>query len=261
MLTRSMQLFFGLFCGNRGPFCADYYFRNFHTYCSHICGSILLFYVVGLFLTHVSALLKNHHFPENLPIAFNETYEEVDTHFLNLVRTVSDEHLFSGCAALCSILWKDVLCVSYVGDVSAILKRGNNIEVLSDGKLIIGDNDEEEILLADPVGRGLGSLDYKSKDLESSNAITEQPKIEIVPLSNDCRWMLIGSWGFWDYISPQEADDLITRMLVQEENQEPEERGRFLYTVCIELIAKCSENGSDSCVSCVLVEFKSNNFI
>jgi len=204
-VTEEKGSFFGLFDGHNGTHCAQYLHENL-----------------------LSNYLEQKSYPKDMSVAFTQSFQEVDSLFLEQARANDYE---DGASALVVHIWNNVIYVANSGDSMGYL-------CCTDGAIPMTD-----ILRA----HGFGNLSFKDK-----KKVVVTPKITQFDITPQSKFFILGTWTFWNSMNPKEVIEYILEKL----NNKSCIDGTEIHNICLELVSRASSKAEEDNISCLLVIFR-----
>ena len=197
--------FFAIYDGYSGSMAAEK--------CARYLGDLLESKVESIYQTS----MKHENINEEIVVAFNETFEEMDKILLYGVEEQS-RNRWSGCSALTCLLRGNNLYVANAGNIRAVLCRGDgSIERLSDShspwdkkerhriRKAKGDvSKSDKTALVNGVvksPRGLGN--HGDPNLKTS--VIRKPFVNCLTLEDSDQFLILASNGVWEVFSEEEV--------------------------------------------------------
>jgi len=171
------------------------------------------------------------------------------------------------------LIYENILYVANVGDSAGVVCRNGKAVALTDPHTLKSENERRRIeeaggvvmddRLAHPiwnpklinigVTRALGDLYFKDEQytLGKTSGLIATPEIRRFPLTNDDRFIILATDGFWDHISLQESVDYVLK-----------EKGTNAKLICknlTDLAAKKAGSCLDDNATVLLVKLKGDD--
>jgi len=172
--------------------------------------------------------------------AIREGMKQVEDGFTQMVLKQNMDGL-TGTTVLVALILGNILYVANVGDSGLILYRKGNILRLTNAHTPKAASEKARVeksggviynqrlghptwnakLINIAVSRAFGDIYFKSNQFTSgkSSGLIAEPEIVKVSLTIDDEFILMGSDGFWDVITPREASDYVLANPTKEPSQ------------------------------------------
>ncbi|VDP08719.1 unnamed protein product [Soboliphyme baturini] len=172
--------------------------------------------------THlVSHICTSKFFPADLCKAMNEGFSSVDRTFLEKCQR---ENIKSGCTAICALVTASNISLAWVGDCAAVvidrfhnsslLTRAHNVEnskerarIENSGGFIINVQGEYRVNGWINVTRSFGDITIKPP-------LIVEPDTTTFSIGDEHMFLVLGSDGFWDGVSPTKCAQLVSDFLL-----------------------------------------------
>jgi len=203
--TEEKGSFFGLFDGHNGVHCAQYLQENL-----------------------LSTFLGQDTYPNNIALAFTQSFQEVDSSFLDLARTNDYE---DGSTAIVVHIWNNIIYVANSGDSTGYL-------CCTDGAIPMTEVMSEH---------GFGNLPFKDK-----KKLVIAPKITTFDITPNVKFFVLGTWTFWNSTNPKEVIEFILERLNNKTNVDES----YVHNICLELVTIANSKAPNDNISCLLAFFR-----
>ena len=260
---RESLMIFGVFDGHGGKEVAHFVARHFNNELSNCRPFLNGNYEHGLKETflRMDEMMKS---PDGIKELLRTSRDLPESHpvFCELSSIVS------GCTTVITLISKDALYVANVGDPKCILSRNCVAKELTTNHTLTLPGERERIIKAGGqilrnrvmgklnFTRSIGDFEYKKNNsiAPKEQIISAYPDIKIEPLLGNEDFLILGSDGVFDMVSPQACVNFIHEQLAGGEN--PELVLENLLNQC--LAADPSSNEGLGCdnMAIILVEFK-----
>ncbi|XP_040997309.1 probable protein phosphatase 2C 27 isoform X1 [Juglans microcarpa x Juglans regia] len=203
-------------------------------------------------------IVEDAHFPLELEKVVTRSFIETDAAFAK--RCSLESSLSSGTTALTAMIYGRSLLVANAGDCRAVLsRRGIAIELSRDHRpcctkerarieSLGGYIDDGYLNGQLGVTRALGNwhLEGMKGTGERVGPLSAEPELELVTLTQEDEFLIIGSDGLWDVFSSQNSVDFARRQL-QEHND--------VKLCCRQMVEEALKRGAIDNLTAVMVNF------
>jgi len=205
--------------------------------------------------THLHELLvESSKYPDNLVQAFQEAFLTCDKNFV----ATSNK---SGSTAICALIKGEMLYVAWLGDSQATLVRdGVPVKITDSHKPNRADERARIETLGGSVRlwgrwRVSGQLSVSRSighgECEYKPFISAEPDVTSIEMNGSEEFLIFGSDGLWDTITPEEATDIVFDHL-----EEKKCDGGDIENISARLATLAKEKGSSDNITIIVVFLK-----
>ena len=204
---------------------------------------------------------ESFHFSKYTEADLKNTFSHVDDDVCDFLRKINNK---SGSTALVALFYSDddlMLTLSNVGDSSAVLVSSGKAILLNNLHRLNTTSERERVLRGGgiirnervngvvAVTRSFGDVHHKDDDEKCS--ITSVPDVICRKIEVLDEYLILGSDGLFDYLSPNEAARIVARKVTETNGD--------CHKVCEFLINEAIRHGSQDNISAAIVFFHQNS--
>jgi protein phosphatase 1L len=225
---------FAVYDGHGGAKASEYLKRNLH-----------------------STILKKYKNEDDVNTILTNSFKETDS---EICRFSKQKKINDGSTCTLCLIENDTIYTANAGDSRAILcdKNNNVVELSHDHK---PNNKDEKTRIYDSGGfveniygchrvNGILAVSRSFGDLKLKKHVISTPDIIKHPINNGDKYIILGTDGLWDSFSNKDCIRVTTELLKKNFKND---KKKFIFNTCKELVENSVDKGSSDNISCTIV--------